>query len=360
MYVVRQWHAWLLVRCAVFIVAAVAMFSSTAHATPVNGPSLIVDASSEAVFFADRPDQRWHPASLTKLMTAYVTFEAIRRGEVSLKSNMVQSARSIKEPPSKIGYPVGTKLQLDKALRALIVKSANDVAVMIAEGVAGSERAFVERMNAAARRLGMSRSVFRNPNGLPDSAQVTTARDMAKLAVALIKQFPEHADYFRLQRVRIGKLNLKSHNRLLASYAGADGMKTGFICASGFNVVSSASRNGRRLVAIVMGAPSAKWRNARAAKLMDHGFDVAGWREFFGAPRLSTMAVSPAGNPKPLNYAKYVTAWSCGHRAGRTTPERRAAAAADPGAGLGGSSSSSAARASRPAAGGRTAFHTDR
>ena len=150
----------------------------------------------------------------------------------------------------------------------LIVKSANDVAVMLAEGVGGSEEAFVARMNEAAQQLGMTRTHYANPNGLPDDRQVTSARDLAKLTRAIIVEFPEYADIFALPSVQVGKKVLRTHNRLLASFPGADGMKTGFICDSGFNVVASATRDGRRLVAVVLGEPSVVTRTDRAANLL--------------------------------------------------------------------------------------------
>ena len=185
------------------------------------------------------------------------------------------------QAPSKLGLPVGGAITLDVALKVLIVKSANDVAVMIAETVAGSEEAFVARMNEAAQHLGMTRTTFTNVNGLPDERQVTTARDLAKLARAIIVEFPEHADLFSLAQVQVGKKTMRTHNSLLVSLPGADGMKTGFICESGFNVVASATRDRRKLVAVVLGEPSVASRNDRTTDLLESGFKRYFWKSLF-------------------------------------------------------------------------------
>ena len=173
------------------------------------------------------------------------------------------------------------------------MKSANDVAVMIAETVAGSEQAFVARMNEAAQHLGMTRTNFANVNGLPDERQVTTARDLAKLARAIIVEFPEHADLFPSIQVQVGKKTMRTHNSLLVSLPGADGMKTGFICESGFNVVASATRDGRKLVAVVLGEPSVASRNVRATDLLEKGFKRYFWKSLFGTS-LDGLAIQQA------------------------------------------------------------------
>ena len=214
----------------------------------------------------------WHPASLTKLMTAYLTFEALRDGKLSLEDKITCSEHALSQPPSKIGLPVGGEMTVDLALKALIVKSANDVAVMLAERIAGSEDAFVEKMNETAKRLGMSQTHFFNANGLPNDGQVTTARDMAILGRTLLKEFPQHADLYSMPSFKMGKRTLRSHNGLLKTFEGADGMKTGFICASGYNVVASAKRDGRRMLAVVLGAefgrrPDGESRPAHPARL---------------------------------------------------------------------------------------------
>ena len=220
------------------------------------GPALVFEPYNGTVFYAEDPDAQWFPASLTKLMTAYVAFQALKAGTVTPDTKLICSKEATEQAPSKLWLKVGESITLDVALKVLIVESANDVAVMIAEGVAGSQEAFVQRMNETAQHLGMTRTNFANVNGLPDERQVTTARDLAKLARAIIIAFPEHADLFTTVQVQVGKQIMRTHNGLLVSLPGADGMKTGFICNSGYNVVASATRDGRRLVAVVLGEQS--------------------------------------------------------------------------------------------------------
>ncbi len=247
------------------------------------GPSIVIDAQSGLVLYSEEAERPWHPASLTKLMTAYLAFEDIRDGKLSLEDKVVSSQQAVIQPPSKIGLPVGAEMRVETALKALIVKSANDVAVMLAEKMAGSEEAFVARMNATAKRLGMTGTTFKNANGLPHPDQVTTAKDMAILGRVLVKEFPDYGDLFALPSFRLGKRFLRSHNELLNSFEGADGMKTGFICSSGYNIVTSATRNGRQLIAVVLGATSGSMRKERAAALMEYGFEIYGWKSMFSA-----------------------------------------------------------------------------
>jgi D-alanyl-D-alanine carboxypeptidase len=205
-------------------------------------------------------------------MTIYVTFQAIRAGQVSLKSTVLYSANAAKEPPSKMGFRPGTTLALDDALKMMMVKSANDIAVAVAETVGGSVAGFANRMNEAAKTLGMTRTHFVNPNGLPDENNYTTARDMALLARALLTEFPEYRSYFSLPAIEIGGRVLKNFNSLLNRYPGATGMKTGFICAAGYNLVASARREGREVVVVLFGQYGGKARTERAAELLDEGF----------------------------------------------------------------------------------------
>lgn len=255
----------------------------------LSGPSLVFDAKSGAVMHSEDANAPWFPASLTKLMTVYLAFEAIKAGRLSLSSELPVSAHASRQPPSKIGLPPGATISLEKALETVIVKSANDIAVVIAEAVSGSEAAFVAQMNATARALGMTATRFANPNGLPDIAQVTTARDMGLLAQAILREHPAHAHFFALEHVQVGRSALRSHNNLLRSFDGADGMKTGFICASGYNVVASATRNGRKLVAVVLGGASGKARNDTAAQLLERGFDAA-WLKSILPTKLDELA----------------------------------------------------------------------
>jgi D-alanyl-D-alanine carboxypeptidase len=212
-----------------------------------------------------------------------------------------------------VGLPVGGEMTVELALQALIIKSANDVAVMLAEAVSGSEQAFVAKMNETAKRLGMTRSNFVNPNGLPAPEQVTTARDLAKLSNAILANFPEYARYWSMPDMRLGKRRLGSHNALLRTFEGADGLKTGFTCDSGFNVVASATRNGKRLMAVVLGEPSGNERALRAASLLEHGFMNQGWKSVFDTTSLESMPVPPEARGI-ISVRDTVIAWDCGNR----------------------------------------------
>lgn len=271
------------------------------------GPALVTEPSTGLVLYAEDVDLPWRPASLTKLMTAYLAFEAIRDGQLSPEDVVISSSLSQSQPPSKLGMPLGGQLKVDLAVKALIVKSANDVAIMLAEKIGGSSENFVEMMNKTAARLGMTNTHFVNPNGLPvfnpdgnteapDQA-VTTARDMALLANMILKEFPQYAGIFALTEVRIGKRLITTHNGLLKSYDGADGMKTGFVCAAGYNVVASATRNGRQLVAVVLGERSGAARTIRAAGLFEHGFEIYPWKAVL-APTLATWPVETPEDAK--------------------------------------------------------------
>ena len=249
-----------------FLLAASAM--SLAYATP----ALVIDVSSGEVLHQEQATQTWYPASLTKLMTTYVALKAVRDGRMTLDTPFVVSARAARMAPSKMGFRIGTEVTLDNALKMLMVKSPNDIAVTIAEGTSGSVEAFADEMNREAARLGMVDSRFVNPNGLPDERQVTSARDMAILGRALFRDFPAQADIFNIGALQLGSRIINTHNGLMGRYPGIDGMKTGFTCAAGFNVVASASRNGRHLITVIMGAPSARDRTAKAANLFDKAF----------------------------------------------------------------------------------------
>lgn len=236
------------------------------------GPSIVVDVGTGRVLSAQDALQAWHPASLTKLMTAYVTFRALKAGELTLTSPVLVTRNAARRPPAKMGYKPGSVMTLDNALKMLLVKSANDIAVAVAENVAGSEEDFVARMNAEAARLGLVSTHFVNPNGLNDPANVSSARDLAVLAMALRREFPEHAHYFGIEALTDGKKVMKTYNLLIGRFDGADGMKTGFICASGFNLVGTATRGGRTVMAVVLGAENGNRRTEEAAALLAQGF----------------------------------------------------------------------------------------
>jgi D-alanyl-D-alanine carboxypeptidase len=216
--------------------------------------------------------RRWYPASLSKLMTAYVTFRAIAAGEVQLNSPIKVTKHSAAEPPSKMGFKPGQMMRLDNALEMMLVKSANDIAMAIGENIGGSQAEFAARLNAEAQRLGMTGSHFVNPNGLFSPEQYTTARDLALLVMAIRNEFPQYAPWFSIEGLAVGKRHIPNYNLLIGRYPGADGMKTGFVCESGFNQIGSATRDGRTLVAVVLGEQSAITRAEVAAKLLDQGF----------------------------------------------------------------------------------------
>lgn len=277
------------------------------------GPALLFDASNGQVLYAEDPDDSWYPASLTKIMTAYVAFEAVKTGKLTLDQKIPVSEAANLEPPSKVGLPAGGELQVDLALQALIVKSANDVAVMLAEAISGTVPQFVNKMNETAQRLGMTKTHFVNPNGLPAPDQSTSARDLAKLTRAVIKEYPEYARYWGMPDMHIGKIRLQTHNALLKTFEGADGFKTGFTCDSGYNVVASATRDNRRLVAVVLGEPDGQSRAIRAASLLEHGFNMQGWKTLFNSTTIDNMSMTK--DTKSLVSMKTaVLAWSCGYR----------------------------------------------
>jgi len=252
------------------------------------GPSIVVDVGTGKVLSQEDAFRRWYPASLTKMITAYVVFDAIRSGEISLKSPVRISANAAKEPPSKMGYKPGSVLTIDNAMKILMVKSANDVATAVAESVGGSEQAFAARMNAAAARLGMTGSHFVNAHGLHSPDHYSTARDLAVVAIALRREFPQYAGYFALEAISSGKKVMPNNNTLIGRFSGADGMKTGYTCAAGFNLAGTATRNGRTLVAIVIGELSTETRAEKAAELLTRGFATPG----FSAPRLANLRPS--------------------------------------------------------------------
>jgi len=251
-------------------------------------------------------------------MTAYLTFEALRDGKLALADKITCSQHALEQPPSKIGLPVGGQMTVELALKALIVKSANDVAVMLAERVAGSEEAFVERMNATAKRLGMTGTHFVNANGLPNDEQVTTARDMATLGRALLKEFPEQDYLYSLPSFKIGKRTLRTHNGFLKVFEGANGMKTGFICTSGFNLVASATRGDLSILAVVLGEESGGARTARAAQLVQHGFDFYNWKTLFAA-KIDQMPIGKSVKAEPGDMRQVV----CKPRPARKAKKRR-------------------------------------
>ena len=238
--------------------------------------TLVVEAETGKVLFADNPTYPWYPASTSKLMTMYLTLKAVKEGRLSMDSMVAVSPNASAQAPSKMGFAVGTQLTVDNALKMMMVKSANDIAVVLAEGVGGSIEKFADEMNAASRRLGMTQSSWVNPNGLPADEQFTSARDMAILARAILKELPEYEMYWHIPAIKFGRRVMHNTNGLIGRYADADGMKTGFICASGFNVVATASRGGRKLIVVVFGSHSGMARSEKAAQLFEKGFASGG------------------------------------------------------------------------------------
>jgi D-alanyl-D-alanine carboxypeptidase len=238
------------------------------------GPSIVFDAATGEVIAHDRAGEPWYPASLTKLMTAYIVFKKLKAGSLRLDQNIVVSPLAASQEPSKIGIPAGGTISVDLALQSLLVYSANDMAYVLAEAAGGTVYGFVQEMNATALKLGLSATHFVNPNGLFDPRQLTSARDIGALAAVVSAEFPEHRHYFSQQFVAFGKRKLMNRNSLVRTMPEADGMKTGFVCNSGFNLVASATRNGRKLIAVVMGASSSQDRAEQARRMLEEGFKL--------------------------------------------------------------------------------------
>ena len=254
-------------------------------------PLLLFDAATGEVLLSRDAGAKWHPASLTKLMTAYLTFQSLKNGQLSLDTKLTVPPEALTVSPSKIGLKPGSTITTDLALRALLIYSANDMALTLASAQGGIP-AFVEKMNAAALALGMSATHYVNPHGLHEPEQTTSARDMGLLAFTIVNRYPEYGHYFAEPYVAFGKRKLLNRNMLLRQMPTADGMKTGFVCPSGFNLVASATQNGRRLIAVVMGAMTAHARADIAQALLEAGFAAA--------PRQTAQLVSQiADEPTP-------------------------------------------------------------
>ena len=289
----------------------------TLSAAPVRAEALIlIEADTGKVLAAENATQPWYPASITKIMTTYVTLRAVKEGRITLDRLLTVSHNAAAQSPVKMGFPPGTTVTVDNAIKMLMVKSANDIAVVIAEGVAGSVENFADQMNRHAARIGMTQSHFVNPNGLPADEQIVSARDMAILARTVIKEFPEYDHYWHLPGIRYGKKVQRNYNTLIGRYPGADGMKTGFICASGFNLVATATRDGKRMIAVVLGASSSASRALKAAQLLEQGFtpNSLSWL----APSLGTVDALQPIDAEPPNLREDM----CGaHRKRRATED---------------------------------------
>ncbi|MBM3586485.1 MAG: D-alanyl-D-alanine carboxypeptidase [Alphaproteobacteria bacterium] len=251
--------------------------------------AIVMEARTGTTLIDAGADEPRFPASLTKMMTLYMVFEALRDGKMQINSRVVMSEEAASRPPSKLGIPPGGGLTVEQAILALVTKSANDVAAALGEHIGGSEERFAQMMTMRARSLGMTRTRFRNASGLPDWEQVTTARDMATLGRRLFTDFPNRYHYFGTIHFAWGQAQIRNHNRMLGDYDGADGIKTGFINASGFNIVTSAQRNGVRLVGATFGGSSWVERDRHMGALLDQGFARMGV-----APRAPSSVMAPA------------------------------------------------------------------
>lgn len=234
---------------------------------------LLIEADTGKVLQAENATYPWYPASVTKIMTAYVALKAVKEGRMTLDTLLTVSPAAAAQSPSKMGFKPGTQVTLDNALKMMMVKSANDIAVVIAEGVGGSIDGFSAEMNKTAQRLGMTQTSYVNPNGLPAEGQITSARDLGILARAVFRDLPEYEYFMHVPAIKFGRRITANFNKLIGRYPGADGMKTGFICASGFNLVATATRNNKRLIAVVLGAQSSAQRALKAAQLLERGFN---------------------------------------------------------------------------------------
>ncbi|MGQ0672046.1 MAG: D-alanyl-D-alanine carboxypeptidase family protein [Hyphomicrobium sp.] len=274
--------------------AALAMLGSLAGQAAA-GPVLLYDTEGDRVLYAEDADQPWYAASLTKMMTAYLVFDAWKSGRIAKDAKITISAEANAQPKMRLGLGKGKELSFEDAVKALIIVSANDIAYAIAEGVSGTEDAFVAEMNAKAVKLGMTGTRFINPHGLPGEGQHTTAQDMARLAAALMRDHPDHLGYFGITMTEIGmakKRMIATHNPVLITFDGGDGFKTGFTCSAGYNIVASATRDGRRLVVVVLGEESSAKRAVKTNALLEYGFKILAWKALFPAATIHSL---PAG-----------------------------------------------------------------
>jgi D-alanyl-D-alanine carboxypeptidase len=260
--------------------SSIALLAAVASSRVANAEALLLlEADSGKVLQAENATYPWYPASLTKLMTAYVTLKAVKEGRITLDTLFTVSPNAASQSPAKMGFRPGTQVTVDNALKMMMVKSANDMAMVLAEGVGGSVDGFSALMNDNAKRLGMTQTSYVNPNGLPADGQITSARDLAILARSIIRDLPEYEYFVHIPSIRYGRRITQNFNKLIGRYPGADGFKTGFICASGYNLMASATRNGKRLIAVVLGASSGQARALKAAQMLERGFanDQLSW-----------------------------------------------------------------------------------
>lgn len=254
--------------CRVLVVSLAASLTTISTAAAAQYAGIVVDAKTGKVLYSEDADSLRYPASLTKMMTLYLTFEALEAGKISKSTPVPFSKRASAEPPSKLGVRAGKSITVEQAIFSLVTRSANDASTALAELLGGSEERFGRIMTNKARALGMTRTTYRNANGLPNTAQMTTARDQARLGIALRQHFPQYYSYFSTRSFRFGKQTIGNHNRLLGNVRGVDGIKTGYTRASGFNLVTSAQADGRSIVGVVLGGKSGGSRDAQMRALV--------------------------------------------------------------------------------------------
>ncbi|MBE6459320.1 MAG: D-alanyl-D-alanine carboxypeptidase [Alphaproteobacteria bacterium] len=258
------------IKCAVISGCITFCTTISSHAAT---SSIIIDADSGKVLSSSAADTLRYPASLTKVMTLYITFEALDKGLIRMDDMLPVSRTAANRSPSKLGLRAGEKISVKDAIMALVVKSANDCATVLAEGLGYSEQNFAQTMTKVAHELGMKNTTFKNASGLPNREQKTTARDMARLGAAMYHHFPQYYKLFSARKFTYKGRTYYTHNHLLKSFEGADGMKTGFTSAAGFNIITSAERNGKRVIAVTMGHNTAKLRDKKVASLMEQGLN---------------------------------------------------------------------------------------
>jgi len=279
--------------------AGAALFSPAALAEKY--AALVMDADTGEILHERNADDARYPASLTKVMTLYLLFDAINAGEVSLTDKMTVSRYASKQPPSNLRLAAGSKIKVEDAILALVTKSANDVAVVVAEHLAGTERAFAGKMTEKARDLGLENTTFKNASGLPNTSQVTTAHDLALLADSLLKQHAQYYHYFENKKFNWGRMVYKNHNELIDDVDGVDGIKTGYTRASGFNLMTSAERDGHRVIAVMLGGATSKSRNEHVKALVEAAFATLAGPADPSSPQLrgtiEFASVKPPANP---------------------------------------------------------------
>ena len=290
----RTFKGWS-VRAIIAITALFIPLLMVKATSPLGGPrfaAVLMDADSGEILYGEQATAIRHPASITKVMTLYIVFDALNTGRLRLDDRVVMSSRAVNQRPSKLGLGVGQSLSVEEAISVVAVKSANDVAVALAEKVGGSEDNFARLMTAKARQLGMRQTVFANASGLPDPAHFTSAQDIAILSAAMIRNHPDRYRCFSEQSYSYGRLRLANHNKLLGVVRGLDGIKTGFTNDSGFTLTASAIRDGRRLIAVVLGSPSGWQRDRDITTLLNTGFTALDIRRNGGTEDMPALLAS--------------------------------------------------------------------